>query len=257
MHRLPRDISWTRYFGQVDDEIAAEVADASFPLGSALLMLPYEVGARYVQSVWGGYGRPSVDRLFDDAPRTLADWFAGYGAGRPLSSLGQPLECMPPLEVDGFGLRGADSLGAAGVAALLGAAAADGSGSASDIWLASSSGLRSDVVAVYAPSDESGATTRDATLLIWRLRFMTEAAARAFAERLPWDDVGRANFGPELVLAAGPGVTRDVLPIAIGRSCPTLDALTTALSTTARSEAPTAWIRELGRRFPTRPQGLD
>jgi len=248
----PRAIDWQGYFEQLDDTLASAIAEASFPLGSALLTLPYEVGARYIAGVWDSYGRERVDRLFQGqvAPRTIGDWFAGYGAGKPQPSLEQPLDCMPPLDVEGFELLGADSFGATGVAAMLGAAAAAGSGRASDIWLASTIGLRADIVAGYGPSGEGGGPT----LLIWRLRFATDGAAHAFADRLPWDDVGRRIFGSELVLAAGPGVTRDTLPTAV-ETCPTLGGLAAAL-TTMRSRAPTAWVHE---RAPVsiRPQFLD
>src|SRR5262249_38836394 len=116
MDHTPSDISWSTYFGHLDDEVAKQISGASFPLGSALLTLPYDVGGRYIAGVWQQYGRERVDGLFDDAPRTIGDWFAGYGAGKPLPSLEQPLDCMPPLELAGFELLGADSFGATGVA---------------------------------------------------------------------------------------------------------------------------------------------
>jgi hypothetical protein len=120
-----------------------------------------------------------------------------------------------------------DSFGPTGLLALL--AAADKPD------LATVSSLRADAVAVYVR--HGAESDANASVLIWRMRFASEAAARAVAARLPWTDVGQHVFGRELVLTAAADVTQSALSGAV-ETCPQLDELRPM-----RSSMPVAAVR--------------
>jgi hypothetical protein len=184
------------------------------------LNLPYSIGGRYVQRVWANYDREHVDALFETPPLALVDWLAGYGEEMPKPSLLEPLDCAPPLAPDGFALEALDSLGVSGAVALITAA-----GGRPDLKV--SQDLRADALAVYVRTGQVPAL--DTTLVFWRLRFRTDAAATAFAGRLTTlSDVSVRRFGRELALRVGPEVAPDAI-----ESCPELAELIPAQTSIA------------------------
>ncbi|MEY4581030.1 MAG: hypothetical protein RL701_5733 [Pseudomonadota bacterium] len=208
------NIRWSSVFASLDDSVLASVRASVTPFHTAVLILPYSIGTRYVAGVWTGYDHARVTSLFSDHPTSLLDWFGGYGAGRLKPTLVEPLACAPPLAPAGFKLVELDSFGVTGVIGLLAAAG--------EPDLTTPRDLRADAIAVYVRTGAEPGP--DSTLVVWRLRFSTEKAANAFAQRLPWDDVGRRVIGKELVLSAGPDVSRSALPDAVN-TCPKLTEL--------------------------------
>ena len=207
-------IDWERLYGLLDVDLLEGISESSSPLARAGLALPYAVGARYVGTVWNHYDREHVDALFDDAPRTVADWMAGYGDGVVADSLHQDLACGPPLPPDGYSVWALDYLGSTGALALLGAAGA------ADLELAAR--LRADAIAVYAPRDAHDGDQGPA-LAVWRLRFSDAKTAASFASAIAPLQLTTELFDQELVLSAAQST--EPLQGDDLRSCPSLEDL--------------------------------
>jgi hypothetical protein len=212
MHHGPEDLLWNMFFSSLDESSLRSIELAAAPLSAAALNLPYSIGGRYVARVWANYDREHVEALFETPALALVDWLAGYGEEMPKPSLLEPLDCAPPLAPEGFALEALDTLGVTGAVALITAA-----GGRPDLKLPQD--LRADALAVYVRSGEE--PTLDTTLVFWRLRFRTDAAATAFAARLATlSDLSVRRFGRELALRVGPEVAPDAIA-----SCPELAEL--------------------------------
>lgn len=215
MGRTAGALQWGRLFDTLDDELLQLVRESGAPLSAAALHLPYSIGGRYVERVWDGYDREHVDALFDASPRAILDWLLGYGDAMPAPSRLEPLDCAPPVAPDGYQLIGLDSLGSIGAVALM-------IGAKQTASLAVGRELRADAIALYLRSGEEAGP--ESTLVFWRLRFRNETRASEVASWLNWSDVNVHQFGRELLLSAGAGVSADVTPVGFG-GCPSLEEL--------------------------------
>ena len=209
-------LNWQRLFDLLDANLVDEVDGSKAPLSDAALSIPYPIGGRYVSNVWNHYDRQHVDALFDAPPRAVADWMAGYGAGKVAAALPHELECAPPQAPKGFSVYGLDGLGATGVLALL--AAAD----AASLEIAAA--VRGDAIAVYTPDDVDD-PSQGPVLAVWRLRFRDSTSAEAFVTRLDPLQFTIARTYPEVVISVSSDSNLEALHGAILDGCPGLEEL--------------------------------
>ncbi len=215
------DINWDSYFGQLDTATWQQIAGSPTPLNVARESLPYPVGGRYIASVWDETDRAHVEALFTKPELHLVDWLAGYGNAAPAPSLAEDLACAPPLPVAGLVLHGLDSLGPAGLIALL--ISVHGKLDQTDQDLSR---------ALVADALEVDATTRDKTApqtpvaVAWRLRFQTPAIATNAVQALTNLPTGITvtQSEAELLLTASDTPTHP-WPASALASCPALTDL--------------------------------
>jgi hypothetical protein len=216
MQRAPRTLNWPLFFDSLDETMIRTVELSPSPLYAATQLLPYTVGGRFVQDVWGDDDRTSVDDLFDEWPHALRDWVKGppWDAG---STTQQPLDCGPPLAPDGYKVYTVESFGVAGAFGLL-AAAGDG-----DLALAAK--LQNDAFAVYIyePEAETPATAKK-VVGVWRLRFDSGQVTR-FATAIDALDLDTTTFKNELVIRVQPEDAGAVMSDETLASCPKLGEL--------------------------------
>jgi hypothetical protein len=216
MRRAPHTLDWLGFFDSLDESLMQSVESSESPLFAATQFLPYTVGGRFVQDVWGSDDRATVDGLFDEWPHALRDWVQGppWEAG---SSTQQPLDCGPPLPPDGYKVYSVESFGVAGAFALLAAA---GRG---DLALAAK--LQADAFAVYIDRAEAETpSTAKNVVGVWRLRFDSGQVAR-FADAISALDLDTTTFKNELVIRVQPDATGAVVNDAALATCPKLKEL--------------------------------
>ena len=195
----PRNVRWNELFTRIESSIAAGTNASDSPLITALNQLPYAISPRAIEQAWEAGERFAVDALFDAPPLTQLDWLSGNpGSGR---SIAERLDCQPPLPPDGFELVGTDSLGVAGLYAMLGTQGV-ASLETAKVW-------RKDVLAVYRATD--GDPSDPTVLAVWRVRFSDDTAAMRFAGSLAPLGLSLKRFGRELAISVS--AAPDVAPM--------------------------------------------
>jgi hypothetical protein len=186
-------VNWDAIWERIEGSITEATSASSSPLVAATNQLPYLISPPAIQLAWERGGRARVDQLFVSPPLTQLDWLrsdAGLGDTRA-----ETLDCYPSLPPDGYQLVGFDSLGVAGVFALLGSQGAASLGAASR-W-------RQDRMAIY---------TRDENVLaVWRIRLADERSAMQLASALDGLDAELTRSGAELLIRASAGPASSAL----------------------------------------------
>lgn len=197
-------VRWSAAWEAIENSIVRSTEDSESPLLVALTQLPYLIASPTLQLEWERGGRGYVDDVFDAPPVTQVDWVEG----ELTRTRAQELDCYPPLPPDGYELAAADSLGVAGLFALLGKR-----GMAS---LETASEWRQDRLAVYT----RGTGDELEVLAAWRIRLESAASAADYEALLESLDLDVTRSDRELLIRASSGqsATLDSLP---AETCPT------------------------------------
>jgi len=190
----PNQIRWSSVWSQLEENIVRVTEASASPLTAAASQLPYVISPPTLEDAWEGGGRAQVEEWFDSPPATQLDWLEGS----IVYSQAEVLACFPALPPEGYELIAADSLGVAGVFALLGALDLDRSS------LAVAGEWRQDRLAVYvnrARADEGSLEV----LAAWRIRFADASSAADIEDLLQVLGLDITRAGGELLIRAASG----------------------------------------------------
>jgi hypothetical protein len=200
---VPADVPWNELWSELERSVAQLTEASDSPLIAAANLLPYVISPATIELAWERGGRNQVDGIFDAPPITQLDWLEGTF----VLSNAQELDCYPALPPDGYELIMADSLGVAGLFALL--------GKLEMASLAEASAWRQDRLAVYMQDDADDVQV----LAAWRIRFADASSASDFKKQLETLDLDVTRADRELLVrvSSGPDTSLDSLD---ARSCP-------------------------------------
>lgn len=190
----PSQIRWSSVWAQLEENVVRATEASASPLTAAASQLPYVISPPALEDAWESGGRAEVEQFFDSPPATQLDWLEGS----IVYSQAEVLACFPALPPEGYELIAADSLGVAGVFALLGALDLDRSS------LAVAGEWRQDRLAVYvnkAAADEGALEV----LAAWRIRFADASSAADIEDLLQALDLDVTRAGAELLIRAASG----------------------------------------------------
>ena len=187
-------VRWDALWSELERSIVASTEASDSPLLAAATQLPYVISPPAIELAWERGGRAQVEQFYESPPLTQLDWLEGS----TVFTYAEPLDCFPALPPDGYELIAADSLGIAGVFALLSARELN---SAS---LALAGRWRQDQLAVYVQRAQADEGTLE-VLAAWRIRFADSASASDLEHQLEILDLDVTRAGSELLIRVRSG----------------------------------------------------
>ncbi|HTU60699.1 MAG TPA: hypothetical protein VMF89_19740 [Polyangiales bacterium] len=219
---VPNQLRWDSLWEQLEENIVRATEASPSPLLAASSQLPYVISPPALELAWERGGRAQVEQFFDSPPATQLDWLEGS----IVYSQAEVLACFPALPPEGFELIAADSLGIAGVFALLGALDLDrASLDVAGEW-------RQDRLAVYVNKAAADGGSLE-VLAAWRIRFADAASASNVEDLLQALELDITRTGSELLIRVQSGVDASL----DAASCPTDEQFAAAPRRTREVEA--------------------
>lgn len=216
---LPSELRWSALWNAFERSVAQSIEASAAPLVAAVSQLPYVIAAPTLELAWERGGRSFVNDIYEQPPLTQLDWVEGSLG----LTLAEPLDCYPALPPDGYKLIAADSLGVAGLFALL--------GSLDDASLSVASAWRQDRLVIYV---QDGAPEH--VLAAWRIRFVDDARAAELESRLARLELDVTRSEAELLIRVAAGADTPVTHLD-ARSCPTEDQFVAVIARSRDVEA--------------------
>ena len=190
----PNQLRWSSLWAQLEENVVSATEASASPLLAASTQLPYVISPPTLELAWERGGRAHVDQFFDAPPATQLDWLEGS----IVYSQAEALACFPALPPEGYEVIAADSLGIAGVFALLGALDLDRAS------LAVAGEWRQDRLAVYVNKAAADGGSLE-VLAAWRIRFADAASASDVKDLLQALELDVTRVDSELLIRAHSG----------------------------------------------------
>jgi len=201
-HLPPERADWNGYESELLDSVLTTVQQAPSPFITALQLLPYPIGFRFLIGRWLHTGQSAINDLF----RTPELWFLEWvmALEPPLRTTLDPLTCFPTKAPPGYVPFDHDRLGAAGLMAFHIVLQQSG-----QTALIRGTDLRDDSIVVFMSAPDAPSP---GVAVAWRLRFVDDWTAGRFLRTLEASQTSFASlsvesFEREVLIRAASDVT--------------------------------------------------